>query len=117
MQGLHKGIPLGKIAEVGVGHQIKGGGKLWMVGLILAEQGRIRGMQQLGVRDPGQTLAQKGAVGGVFQQTTDQVGHAGDQVPIGTVDPYPVSGFDQGFGQFVRHAIEHLQLKAAGGDA
>jgi hypothetical protein len=57
-------------------------------------------------------LPQERGVGGVFQQTPDQVGHTRQQLPVGAVHPHPLSLLHQGLGQGIGHAIEHLQFKS-----
>ena len=72
-------------------------------------------------RDGGHVLhessTEKRVVGGIFQQATDEVGHARHELAVGHVDPHPpASGGD---GQFLRiaHAVEHLHLDAPPIDA
>ena len=53
----------------------------------------------------------------VFQQPAHEVGHAGDQLAVGHVDPQAIAQVDQHLFLGVAHAVEHLQFEAGFGQA
>ena len=73
---------------------------------------RSRGwLEQLGeLATLGEPVPEERLVGGVLQQTADQVGHAGDQLPHGGVHPDPLPQAAQGGVDGLGHPVEQLQL-------
>gem|GEM_PF-5263545 len=81
--------------------------------LQLALQRQLRILEQAGdVGLVGEALLQKRFVGRVLQQPAHQVGHAGQKLAVGAVEPHPSGDLEEPFAHRLGHAVEHLEFKA-----
>jgi len=65
----------------------------------------------------GEALAQEGFVRGVLQEAADQIAHPRDQLAEGRVHPHALAHLHQDIVDGLPHAVEHLELHGAVGQA